>query len=94
MKFELAINGKARGEPRMSGSTEYPPVRTEVHEKDQQWRRSSYKTAGMISSAKPRSRRSPDQSPQLEPRPKYRECVGAPRSHAQSVGRQALCPVA
>jgi hypothetical protein len=28
-------NGKACGEPRMSGSTEYPPARTEVHEKCQ-----------------------------------------------------------
>jgi ABC-type uncharacterized transport system substrate-binding protein len=35
MKFELAINGKARGEPRTSGSTEYPPARTEVYEKCQ-----------------------------------------------------------
>jgi hypothetical protein len=34
MKFKLAINGKARGEPRMSVSTEYP-ARTEVYEECQ-----------------------------------------------------------
>ena len=35
MKFKLAINGQARGEPRTSGSTEYPPARTEVYDKCQ-----------------------------------------------------------
>src|SRR5262249_26876583 len=35
MKFKLAINGRARGEPRTSGSTEYPPARTEAYEKCQ-----------------------------------------------------------
>jgi hypothetical protein len=34
MKFKLAFNGKARGEPRTSVSTEYP-ARTEVYEKCQ-----------------------------------------------------------
>jgi hypothetical protein len=45
--------------------TEYPPARTEVCEKCRQWRRSSQKTAGMISSAKRGMRRSPCQRPQL-----------------------------
>jgi putative ABC transport system substrate-binding protein len=45
--------------------TEYPPARTEVCEKCRQWRRSSYTTACMTSSAKPGLRRSPGQSPQL-----------------------------
>jgi hypothetical protein len=35
MKSKLAINGQARGEPRTSGSTEYPPARAEVYEKCQ-----------------------------------------------------------
>jgi hypothetical protein len=34
MKFKLAINGRARGEPRTSVSTKYP-ARTEVYEKCQ-----------------------------------------------------------